>query len=78
MQDDIVVKKPPVSTETETGNPDNEVQFPEETVADTAPQTQVIDAAIPKSSVPAGIIVLAIFICLCLISVVVYGTLSRS
>ncbi len=76
MQNDIIVKKPPVSADPQYDNLATELP-PQDDTAISAKPEQAIEAVIPKSNVPVGVIVLAVFICLCLISAAVYGSMTQ-
>ena len=66
MQSDIIVKKPPVTTETEiTQTPVAPVEQPSTKEAKAPPA--------PKNSAPVGIIMAAVFICFCLIAAAIYS-----
>lgn len=80
MQDDIIVKKPPASALTLADAP---IQTePAQSVAEPAPEpqqeAQVLEAALPKSSIPVGIIAAAVMICMILIIGAVYSTIYQA
>ncbi len=78
MQNDIIVKKPPVSAQAGISARAPETQIKEEPAVDPEQEARMVDTAIPGNSAPVGIIAAAIFICLCLVFAAVYSTLNQA
>lgn len=78
MQDDIVVRKPPVLAGAEINSQAAQAQPQPESKAAETPPAPAAKSMLPKSSAPVGIIATAIFVCLCLISAAVYSTLLQA
>lgn len=77
MQDDIIVKKPPLTIGSDAVNQVPVEPLQENPVEDQPKQTQDVDAAVTRSTAPLGVIFLALFICLCLISATIYAALNQ-